>query len=1148
MEAQRAVLGDAVVDAAISGLLAKLGALQAARDAVARSPESLRQVSVLFMDVVGSTALAQRLDPEEISDVMAGALSRGTAVVQAHGGRVLQYAGDNILAVFGADEASEDDTERAVRCGLALLTLGKTLGAEVLAAHGHADINVRVGVHTGVVLLGGGEDGSIRGQPVNIAARMEQSAPAGALRISHDSYVQVRGVFDVAAPEPLLVKGVDQPIVTYLVHKARPRSLRIAARGIEGVNTRMIGRQAELEMLQAAFGRLIAEGQLLAVNVVAEAGMGKSRLLGEFEAWTQERSVTVHLFRGRATPQTQGQPFGLLRDIVASRLQLSDDDTLEEAKTKIETGLMPLFIGDEPAQAEGHAHLLGHLIGLDWKDSPHLRGILGDPKQIRNRGQHAAAQMFRRVSANDGAPVILQLEDLHWADDESLDFLNYLAEVNRDIPLLLLAFTRPTLFERRTDWYSTEGRSERIDLHALDENSSRLLVNELLKKLPEVPANLRELITGGAEGNPFYMEELVRMLIDQGAIDVSGEPWRLNSERLLAAQVPPTLTGVLQARLDGLPAEERLTLQEASVIGQVFWDRALMALDAQTEATLPRLVQRELALPQYDSALAGLREYAFKHAILHQVTYGTVLKRQRKVLHAKLADWFATQSQSDNARAEDFLGLTAQHYAEAGDQANAAEFHARAAEHAAGRLAHGAVLAHVQQALELLDRAGDNPNQALLRWRLLRAREQTLGLQGERKGQAIDLDAMDRAAMTLGDAAKQAETAYRRAWCAMIMARHAESEESAQRALELTEAALALPSNSRGLAGANDGLHELRLLTLNLVAYGLINKKRLDEAHTLLQKALDEARARELLKPQADCLRTFSILAFTRGDRVRALEVLQEALNMSRQAGDRRGEAVELGNLGLAWLELGDIEAATRDLQEALRLLRENGQRRLEGMFLNNLSGLALWRGDDAGALTLARKALDIAVAVQAPDHKADALLSLGHAEAALGRQAPAAQAYTQAHETAQVIGSGVQFDASASLARLALGHGDTEGALQAVRTLLAATDGAAESGAGANPARPSKSVAVDAGANHFEGSSSPRQIELTIYEVLAASGDPNAVTWLQRAHGAMMAQADAISDASCRQMFLTNIPYHRDIVALWLRHRAVIAPSRDLA
>jgi len=219
--------------------------------------------------------------------------------------------------------------------------------------------------------------------------------------------------------------------------------------------------------------------------------------------------------------------------------------------------------------------------------------------------------MFRRVSVHggsqDGSPVILQLEDLHWADDESLDFLNYLAEVNRDMPLLMLAFTRPTLFERRADWPGTGRWHERIELHPLDKGSSRLLANEPFKKLPEVPAALRELITGGAEGKPFYMEELVRMLIDQGVIDTSGDPWRLNAERLLSTKVPSTLTGVLQARLDGLPADERLTLQEASVIGQVFWDGALFALDPQTEAALPRLVRRELALPRHDAEIDGLR-------------------------------------------------------------------------------------------------------------------------------------------------------------------------------------------------------------------------------------------------------------------------------------------------------------------------------------------------------------------------------------------------------------------------------------------------------------------------------------------------------------------------------------------------------------
>ena len=1139
LEGQRALLGDAVVDAALGPMRARLHALQAASTGSATAPDptqTLRQVSILFLDVVGSTTLAQRLDPEEVSAVMDSVLSRGTALVESHSGRVLQYAGDNILAAFGADESSEDDTQRAVRCGLALLELGKTLGAEVLAAHGHAGLDVRVGIHTGGVLLGGGvdEDGSIRGQAVNIAARMEQTAPAGGLRISHDTYAQVRGLFEVSAPEPLGVKGIAEPITSYLVVKAKQRSFHIATRGIEGVATRMIGREAEFEALQAAFKRLFAERQLLAVSVVAEAGIGKSRLLDEFQVWTEARPETVFLFRGRATPQTQGQPFGLLRDIVAWRLQLSDDDTLEGAKAKIEAGLMPLF-AHEPEFAQGHAHLLGHLIGLDWKDSPHLRGILDDPKQIRNRAQHAAAQMFRRVHAQDGSPVILQLEDLHWADNESLDFLNYLAEVNRDMPLWMLAFTRPTLFERRVDWSRTEGRHERIDLHPLDKTGSRMLVNELLKKLPEVPAALRELITGGAEGNPFYMEELVRMLIDQGAIDASGDPWRLHAERLPATKVPSTLTGVLQARLDGLPADERLTLQEASVIGQVFWDRALAALDAHSELTLPRLVQRELALPRDDAEPDGIREYSFKHALLHQVTYGTVLKRQRKLLHGKLAEWLAAQSQSDSARAGDFLALTAHHYGEAGDDANAAEFDARAAEYAAGRLAHGAVLAHAAKALALLDRAKDSPSQALLRWRLLHARERTLDVQGDRERQSADLDAMDGIGATLSDAARRAYTAHRRSNLAMRMAQHAECEQSARRAVALADAAFASGACGTPPSKPDEGLHELRLLSLRQLGNAMMmDQSRLDDAQALLHQTLDQARARGLLKPQASCLMSLGALAQRRGDLVHSLELDRETLNLFRQAGDRRNEAIALANVGVGWLNLGDLVAARRDLEEGLRLNRQNGDRAMESASMCNLSVLALWQGDDARALALAHSALDTAVAVQARDWEILGLLFVGNAEAALGRLAPAAQAYTQARRVAREIGYGWHFDASSSLARLALAQGDTGGALSEVHALLSSAQAGAQADVADGSGDSDKLIAADAAVGNFDRALSPRRVELTIHQVLTAAGDPRAAPWLERAHRKLMAQADAINDAALRQMFLANVPHRRDIVALW--------------
>ncbi len=231
LEAQRAVLGDVVVDASIAGLRARLAALAAAAEPRPGTARALRQVNILFLDVVGSTALARHLDPETVSAVLDGALARGTAVVEAHSGKVLQYAGDSILAAFGADASAEDDAERAVYCGLALLDLGQVLGAEVESAHGHAGFAFRVGIHTGGVLLGGGvdADGTIRGAAVNIAARMEQTAPAGALRISQDTYAQVRGLFEVEAQDPLVVKGVDAPVHSYLVLRAKPRSSSASA-------------------------------------------------------------------------------------------------------------------------------------------------------------------------------------------------------------------------------------------------------------------------------------------------------------------------------------------------------------------------------------------------------------------------------------------------------------------------------------------------------------------------------------------------------------------------------------------------------------------------------------------------------------------------------------------------------------------------------------------------------------------------------------------------------------------------------------------------------------------------------------------------------------------------------------------------------
>jgi class 3 adenylate cyclase len=781
LESQRGLLGDAVADAALGPLRGRLAALRAGSP-VPHPAQALKHVTILFMDVVGSTALAQHLDAEAISAVMDGALSRATSVVDAHRGKVLQYAGDSILAAFGAERTAEDDAERAVRCGLALLELGRALRGEVLAAHGHAGFDVRVGVHSGGVLLGGGvdEDGTIRGIAVNIAARMEQTAPPGGLRVSHDTFAQVRGVFDVEPQPPISVKGVDSPLRSYLVVRARPRAFRVATRGIEGVETRMIGRAAELRTLQEAFKRVVTSGAgLQRVLVVADAGVGKSRLLYEFDNWADAQPERFLIFQARATPQSVTQPHSVLRDLFAWRFQILDNDSMRVAQRKLEDGMVPLFAGDQGQhEAEAHAHLLGHLIGFDYSRSPHIVHIREDARQIRNRGFNAAAQALRRISAQGGLPLVIQLDDLHWADDASLDFIDYLEEVDRDVPMLLLTLARPALSERR----KISGEFTCVDLAPLDRSSSRDLADELLKKLPQVPAALRELVTGGADGNPFYMEELVKMLIDQGAIR-TGEEWSVDADKLLSLKVPPTLTGVLQARLDGLPAQERRALQLASVIGLKFWEAALAHVDPQAAEQLPSLRRRELIV--LDEAQDSVGEYAFRHQILQQVTYDTLLKRDKRDAHARTAQWLAQHAQ---ARAQGLLATAADHYAKAGDAANAAEFYARAAAHHAGRFANEQALEYTARALALA-----SPDDRAIRWRLLATRERTLELLARRDAQLQDIEGMLALADTLpqgteGDA-RRAEAAWRRCDIADRMGEWATSEREARRALQLAERA-----------------------------------------------------------------------------------------------------------------------------------------------------------------------------------------------------------------------------------------------------------------------------------------------------------------------------------------------------------------------
>ncbi len=984
------------------------------------TPQQRRLVSVLFLDVVGSTALSSLLDPEDVSEVMDGALARFAAVVAAHGGRVLQFAGDSLLAAFGADAAREDDAERAVHAGLALLTAGREHGAMVQRVYRQAGFDVRVGVHTGHVLLGGGVDaeGTIRGFTVNIAARLEQTAPPGRLRISQDTWRQVRGVFDVEAQAPLLVKGQDEALLTYLVLAARPRAFRVAERGVLGQETPLVGRDAELARLLQAFEAAAGGAGLQAVTLLAEAGLGKSRLMHEFQHRLDAHARSCWLLLGRAQPSGRLQPYGLLREVLAWRLQIADSASGEVARQQLVQGLAPLLGAMGDGQGEADACVLGQLIGMDFSSHPALAGLLREPRLLRDRGIATFTRWLQALAASDGSPVVLMLDDLQWADEASLDWLAQLL-ARPELPLMLVLGARPALLEQRPAWGEGWARHESIVLAPLGATARRALTDALLQRLAEVPAALRTLIEQQAEGNPYYAEELVQMLIDDGVIDTRAEPWLLHAEKLQAARVPGTLVGVLQARLDALAAGERHTLQQASIVGPVFWDQALAALEPGSAPQLPALQAKAMVQLRPDSAFDGTSERNFHHHLLHQVTYDTVLKAERRSGHARAAQWLAERV---GDRGVEYLAVTAEHYARAGDHEQALGWYERALETATARFANRAALDIVAHLLALPN-LGDTPR----RYAVLRRQATVADLVGDRVLQAHTAQERWRLAEALQDDALRADAAMGLALLHDRLDEHAAAWREAELAISLATRADAAAT----LALAHGELSWLARLRGDIAL-----------ARQHIEAALPHAaRAAQQLRRPDDHLYEVSLRLVAASlcrdehdlDRERALG--EEALALAEQRQLRRLCCSSDELLAEHALSLMDLARAEHHIERGTAAAASMGMESAFTCFLARRCTLALHRGDWPAMATFAADAVRRYDRLAMRVNGAELRAWHGVALAALGELTPAATLLQRASQTYAEIGAEPDARACRLLhAQVLMQQGDRAAALAAVR------------------------------------------------------------------------------------------------------------------
>ena len=944
LEAQREVLGDAV-GPAIAALRAQLASLTAELEA---TEDQRKQITVLFADVKGFTNMSQTMDPEDVAEVMNSLWASLDQVIEDHGGRVDKHIGDAVMALFGAPAAREDDPERAVVAGLEMQKIIRKFvesnGPEVSA------LQMRVGINTGLAMLGNvgsNNEYTAIGHTVNLASRLEGLAAPGSVLISQATMNHVVGLFNVESTAPLDVKGVEAPVQAYMVKTAKPRTYRVGPREVAGIQTRMVGRDDEMALLRSLLPPSPDDPPrpTRLVTIIGDPGVGKSRIVYEYFNYLEGNPHPVWLFRGRAVESSRDAPYSVLRSILADRFLIADSDSPEEAKSKLEGGLAE-YIGNGAGKV---APLLGHLIGLDYRDDPIISDLLSEPKVIRDKGFKAFANLL--ATGRPEAFRVCLIEDIHWSDEESLDLIEFLAGELATTPLVIMCTARPDILAFRPAWTDESDNRATIQLERLDADATDALITDVLQRLAEAPAELRDLIKQRSEGNPFFLEELVKMLIDEGVIVVSGDEWKVHLDALSKTEIPGTLTGVLQARLDSLPRPERMVLQRSSVIGRVFWEEAADHLAASTSpdgsidplrVVAPSLKSHELAYERDPSAFEFTREFIFKHAILHDVAYESVVRKIRRVYHHEVAEWLIGAA---GDRDEEFAGQIAEHYDRAGDNAEALEWLVKAGDRARSSHAPEAAARAYKRAIELASATEAD--------RLSKGRIAALGGLGD----VLTMQAQYQKAIAVY---KELASASREASDHEALARAELGLATAETYRGRPQQALEAAVRSRE-AAERAGVRRAQAKAKFVEAWSNIRLGSFEPGVRIAGEMLaitEEIGDKTLL---AEALNLQGVIAASTGSYEDAVENFGGAADLYEQTGNEEKRMPILNNLGVIAELTGDYADAEKRYAEALEMAKETSDRDAELVYSSNLGGAMVAQGRSRDGEILLRSVIELA-------------------------------------------------------------------------------------------------------------------------------------------------------------------------------------------